>query len=169
MSFARIVRHLTATSWGLRRCFGPASLDAIEQAVAQCERHHGGEIRVAIEGQIDLAELLRNVTPRERAIQAFSQLGVWDTQGNNGVLIYVLWADHDVEIVADRGYNGRVTGEQWREVCARMERLFAKGDSTEALVLGILDVGNLIAQHFPAEAEPRNQAPNELPDRPIML
>jgi hypothetical protein len=163
MRIARLFRHLTATSWGLHRRFDRACLDAIEDAIAQCERSHGGEIRVAIEGKLELVELMRRVTPRERALQAFAQLRTWDTQDNNGVLIYVLWADHDVEIVADRGYNERVPASQWQDICRHMERLFAIGDSTQALILGIREVSELVAQHFPHADR------NELPDRPAVM
>jgi uncharacterized membrane protein len=96
-------------------------------------------------------------------LQAFAQLGVWDTELNNGVLIYVLWADHDVEIVADRGFNGRVSAQQWSEVCHRMEQLFSQAAAGEALVGGIQAAGALISQHFPATDR------NELPDRPVLL
>lgn len=163
MRIARLFRHLTATSWGLRRRFDRVCLQAIEDVIEQCERRHGGEIRVAIEGKLELVELMRRVTPRERALQAFGQLCTWDTQDNNGVLIYVLWADHDVEIVADRGYNERVSASQWQDICRHMEGLFAIGDSTQALILGIREVSELIAQHFPSADR------NELSDRPVVM
>lgn len=157
------MQHLTATGWGLSRVLDAASLEAIEQAIAQSERLHGGEIRFAIEANLGAADLMKGVTPRDRALQMFAELGVWDTQANNGVLIYVLWADHDVEIVADRGFNGRVTSEEWAEVCHTMERLFAAGKARQAAIEGIIAVGKLIARHYPAADR------NELPNRPITL
>lgn len=157
------MQHLTATGWGLRRVLDTASLEAIENTIAETERLHGGEIRFAIEANLGAADLMRGVTPRDRALQMFAELGVWDTEANNGVLIYVLWADHDVEIVADRGFNGRVTPEAWAGVCHTMERLFAAGKARQAAVEGILAVGNLIARHYPAADR------NELPNRPVML
>lgn len=157
------MQHLTATGWGLRRVLDTASLEAIENTIAETERLHGGEIRFAIEANLGAADLMRGVTPRDRALQMFAELGVWDTEANNGVLIYVLWADHDVEIVADRGFNGRVTPEAWADVCHTMERLFAAGKARQAAVEGILAVGNLIARHYPAADR------NELPNRPVML
>lgn len=163
MSCARLFRHLTATSWGLRRRFDAACLRAIEDAIVQCERTHGGEIRVAIEGKLELADLMRRVTSRERALQTFGQLRVWDTQDNNGVLVYVLWADRHVEIVADRGYNKLVSAAQWRDACRSMERLFMIGDSTQALVAGIREVSALMARYFPKVDG------DELPDHPILL
>jgi uncharacterized membrane protein len=157
------MQHLTATGWGLRRVLDTASLEAIEKAIAETERVHGGEIRFAIEANLGAADLMKGVTPRDRALQVFGELGVWDTEANNGVLIYVLWADHDVEIVADRGFNGRVTPEEWADVCHTMERLFAAGKARHAAVEGVLAVGNLIARHYPAADR------NELPNRPVVL
>ena len=163
VSFQRAVRHLFSTGRTLRRAFDEAALQAIEQAIVASEAQHGGEIRFAIEANLSAYELLREVTPREQALDAFAQLGVWDTQANNGVLIYVLWADHDVEIVADRGFNDRVTPEQWEQICQQMERLFASGRPVDAVIAGIQSVGALIARHFPAADR------DELSNRPVVL
>ena len=163
MNLSRLARHIFLPRRGLRRAFDEAALTAIEKAIADTEKTHGGEVRVALEASLDTAELFRDLTPRERALQAFSQLGVWDTELNNGVLIYVLWADHDVEIVADRGFNGRVSAQQWSDVCQRMEQLFSQGAAAQAMIAGIQAAGGLIAQHFPAADR------NELPDRPVLL
>ena len=159
----RTLKHLTATPYAVRRVFTPEVLQRIETEISTSEAQHGGEIRFVIEGNLSGPDLLRAVTPRTRALQAFSQLGVWDTEHNNGVLIYVLWADRDVEIVADRGFNGRVKAEQWAAVCKTMEQHFAKGEVVAAVVQGIREVGTLIAQHFPACDR------NEQPDRPVIL
>jgi uncharacterized membrane protein len=159
----RALRHLLSTGWGLRRTFDAAALQAIERAITATERKHGGEIRFAIEANLSAYELLREVTPRSRALQAFAELGVWDTEANNGVLIYVLWSDHDVEIVADRGFNARVKPEQWEQVCHKMEQLFAQGQAVDAVLAGIEAVGEIIAQHFPAVDR------NELADRPVLM
>lgn len=138
-------------------------MSAIERAITDTEKTHGGEIRIALEASLDPAELFSGLTPRQRALQVFAQLGVWDTELNNGVLIYVLWADRDVEIVADRGYNGRVTAQEWSDVCQRMEQLFSQGAASQAVIAGIQAAGALIARHFPAVDR------NELPDRPVVL
>ena len=163
MNLGRTCRHLVATDWGLRRAFDEAALQSIEAAIRESETLHGGEIRFAVENHLEFRELWHDVTPRARAIDAFAHLRVWDTELNNGVLIYVLWADHDVEIVADRAYTSRVTAEQWREICQRMETHFGAGRSAQAVVEGIRAVGQLIARHFPAGDR------NELPDRPVFL
>jgi uncharacterized membrane protein len=157
------MRHLGASGLGLRRAFDTQTLGEIESAIAATERAHGGEIRFALERTLSTADLWRGLAPRERALQVFSLLNVWDTEANNGVLIYVLWADHDVEIVADRGFNGRVTTQEWSDICHEMEALFAQGQPREAVLKGIQAVGALIARHFPAVDR------NEQPDRPVIL
>ena len=158
-----MLRHLALPAWSLRRAFDAATLQAIEQAIADTERTHGGEIRFAVEASVSPVQLMRGITPRDQALEAFARLGVWDTHANNGVLIYVSWADRDVEIVADRGFNGRVTVQEWAEVCRRMEQSFARGSPRQAIVEGIQAVGVLIARHFPATDR------DELPNRPVML
>jgi uncharacterized membrane protein len=163
MNFKRALRHLTITSWSLRRAFDAAGLKAIERAIAETERTHGGEIRFAVEANLNALELMRGILPRERAVHAFADLGVWDTEANNGVLIYLLWADHDVEIVADRGFNGRVSNEEWEQVCHKMEGLFAKGQAIDATIAGIEAVGALIARHYPAADR------NELSNKPVIV
>jgi uncharacterized membrane protein len=163
VSAVRILRHLFATGWSLRRVFNDDALRAIEAAIADAERTHGGEIRFAIEANLSAAELLRGITPRERALQAFAQMNVWDTHANNGVLIYVLWADHDVEIIADRGFNTRVSAQEWAEVCRRMEGRFRSGDARRAVLEGVAAVGALVARHFPLTDR------DELPNRPVVL
>ena len=163
VSLKRVFKHLSSTGFALRRAFDDASLQAIERAIAQSEGKHGGEIRFAVEANLNAYELLCKVTPRARALEAFAELGVWDTDANNGVLIYVLWADHDVEIVADRGFNGRVSAHEWEDVCHRMETLFAQGQAVDAVLTGIAAVGELIARHYPSVDR------NELSNRPVLM
>lgn len=159
---ARSLRHLLFPRWRLRRTFAESVLMAIERAIRASESAHTGEIRFAIESALQPAQLWRGLTARARAIDVFSELRVWDTARNNGVLIYLLLADHDVEIVADRGISGHVTEEQWREVCASMEQAFRAGDFQGGALAGIEAAGRLLAQHFPAARD----NDNELPDRP---
>ena len=163
MTLQRIVRHLVTPNWILRRVFDAPTLAAIEQAISDTERSHGGEIRFAVEASANPLHLMRGITPRHQALEAFARLGVWDTQANNGVLIYVSWADRDVEIVADRGFNGRVSEQEWAQVCRHMEQAFARGAARQAAVEGIQAVGALIARHFPAADR------DELPNRPVLL
>lgn len=163
MSIGRAFRHLATPAWVVSSAFPKDALATIEAAIAAAERTHGGEIRFAVEGNLSARELWRGETARERALEVFAQLGVWDTEANNGVLIYVLWADHDVEIVADRGFNAKVTHEEWAAVCKDMEARFKAKDPAGAILEGVREVGALIARHFPAIDR------NELPDRPVVL
>jgi uncharacterized membrane protein len=165
MQPGRILRHLLATHWVVRRVFPPAVLDAIGQAIKSSEAAHVGQIRFAVESALHVAPLFRGQTPRERAIEVFSLLRIWDTEHNNGVLIYVLLADRAVEIVADRGIHARVDASEWETICRDMERAFAAGLYESGIVEGIQAVTEHLVEHFPASGA----GINELPDRPVVL
>ncbi|MCU0758725.1 MAG: TPM domain-containing protein [Steroidobacteraceae bacterium] len=161
----RALRHLFATRWGTRRRFPGPTLAAIEAAVRDVESRHAGEIRFAVETAFDLPELWSGLAPRQRALQVFGQLGVWDTEGNNGVLIYVLLADRDVEIVADRAIAGRVGQAEWDAVCREVEDHYRVGRFTEGSVAAVQAIGRLLAKHFPAQRGDRDEQPNQ----PVLL
>jgi len=165
MRLARVFRHLFATRWGTRRRFTPLVLAAIERGIAAHESRHAGEIRFAIETAFDLPDLWYGTTPRQRAVVVFGQLGVWDTAGNNGVLIYVLMADRDVEIVADRAIAERVPQAEWKAICDEMRSHFQAGRFAEGSTAGIGGVGRLLAQNFPGQGGDRN----EQADAPVMI
>jgi len=160
----RVLRHLFALPGAVARAFPAPAFHRIEQAIRESEKRHDGEIRFAVEAALDPAELWRGVSARQRAITVFSELGVWDTERNNGVLIYLLLADRDVEIVADRGFNGKVSAAEWEAVCRRMEAALREGRHAEALIAGIEALSPIVARHFPPLAAERN----ELPDAPAM-
>jgi uncharacterized membrane protein YgcG len=165
MKIGRLLRHLATTRWSTRRHFPAKVLDSIEQAISECEGRHGGEIRFVVETAFDVPVLWRGLPPRQRALQIFGQFGVWDTAHNNGVLIYVLMADHDVEIVADRGIAQHVTQAEWQAVCRQMEAHFRAGRFQDGSVVGILGVGALLGRHFPGN----KKSDNELPNQPVLL
>lgn len=165
MNLHRIIRHLFTTAWQMRRAFPASALHAIEQAVRTSELSHGGEVRFVVEGALDGMPLWRGQSARERAIDLFSHLRVWDTEHNNGVMIYVLLADRQVEIVADRGIHACCGADAWSVVCRGMEEHFAKGDFGGGAVLGIQAVTRLLACHYPVLSDNRN----ELPDAPVVL
>jgi uncharacterized membrane protein len=166
MNPGRFVRHLFATRWNTRRHFTPQVLADIEGAIRKVESQHAGEIRFVVETALDLAELWHDLSARRRAMQVFGQLGVWDTAENNGVLIYLLLADHVVEIVADRGIFSRIPQSEWEKVCREMESHFRAGRFSAASVAGVQGVGELLARHFPAN---RGRNANELPNQPVLL
>jgi len=165
MKISRLLRHLVATRWQTRRKFPPAVLDEIEKAIHDVESKHSGEVRFVVETALDWPELWRNVPPRRRATQVFGQLGVWDTGNNNGVLVYVLLADRDVEILADRGIAARVPQHEWERVCRDIEGHYRAGRFGQGSVTGVRGVGALLAKHFPGD---RADA-NELPNQPVLL
>src|SRR5262245_12895967 len=165
MQAGRALRHLFSTRWGTRRHFTPAVLRRIEAAIGALERRHAGEIRFAIETAFDLPELLNGVRPREQALHVFGHLGVWDTAGNNGVLIYVLMADRVVEIVADRAIAARVTQPEWDAVCREVEAHFHAGRFADGAQAGIAGVARLLERHFPGQGGDRDEQPNA----PVLL
>lgn len=161
----RLLRHVLTLPGAVSRALPAASLAKIEEAIGKAEQRHGGELRFAVEAALDPISILRGETARERALEVFAELGVWDTEQNNGVLLYLLLADRDVEIVADRGFNGKVQPFEWEGVCRAMEAHLAAGEYAEAICEGIERISVLVARHFPA----RPGAPNELPDRPVQV
>jgi uncharacterized membrane protein len=165
MNLRRIARHLLVMPGALKRAFPPTAMTAIEQAIAAGEREHGGEVRFAAEAALDVPGLFAGQSARERAIDVFSQLRVWDTAENNGVLIYLLLADHDIEIVADRGINARVRPQEWEAICREMEASLRRGEFQHAIVAGIEAVSRLVGRHFPARTSDRNQ----LTDKPAIV
>jgi uncharacterized membrane protein len=165
MNMERIARHLMATRWRIDRAFPGDALVAIEKVIKASESTHRGEIRFVVEGALDIAPLLRGQTARERAIDVFSQLRIWDTEGNNGVLIYLLLSDRDVEIVADRGIDAKVGPQEWERICRKMESAFREADFQGGVVGGVQEVTRHLAEHFPPIGDDRN----ELPDKPVVL
>ncbi len=165
MNIKRMAKHLMMTHWQVNRAFPRQTLIAIEQAIKASETAHVGEIRFAVEGALDVTPLFKGQSARERAIDMFSQLRVWDTERNNGVLIYLLLADCDVEIVADRGIHAKVGAQGWEKACREMETAFKQGNYEGGVVSGIQAVTRHLAEHFPAVGAGRN----ELPDKPMVL
>ena len=165
MRIRRIGRHLLHHRWRERRIFTPKVLDRIEQAIKAGETTHSGQVRFVVEGALDGMPLFRNQPPRERALDIFSRLRIWDTEHNNGVLIYLLLADRDVEIIADRGIDAQVGAAGWESICRAMEKEFRAGLFEHGVIKGIQQVSRLLAQRFPPEPGHRN----ELPDAPVVI
>lgn len=165
MTALRILKHLVYGRLQMLRRFPPSTMATIKEAIRHSESSHMGELRFAVESALDWRDLLRGVTPHERAIEMFSQLRVWDTEHNSGVLIYLLLADRRVEIVADRGIHERVGEQGWRSICSEMEHAFHSGNFERGAVTGINRISALLTQHFPAQGE----NPNELSDAPVIL
>jgi uncharacterized membrane protein len=169
MDLARLLRHTVATHWRTRLRFPRATLDAIEAAIGVAEQGHSGEIRFAVETSLTPQHILNDVDSRARALEVFALLRVWDTECNNGVLIYVQLADRTVEIVADRGFRDRVSPAEWEAVCRLMEAHYRAGRFRSGSVAGVEAVGALLARHYPGLAADAKQPRNQLPDRPTLL
>jgi uncharacterized membrane protein YgcG len=161
----RLLRHLLFFPWRLRQRFNKPVLAAIEREIAASEQGHSGQIRFAVEANFDVRQLWRGLSSRARALELFAQLRVWDTERNNGVLIYLLLAEHRVEIVADRGIQAQLAPAVWQQICQGMQHALRQGEFEAAVCSGIREVGVHIAMHFPNAGD----GANELPDRPVVL
>jgi uncharacterized membrane protein len=165
MGIKRIGKHLLEHRWRVRRIFPPKVLVAIERATRAGEATHSGQVRFVVEGALDGVPLFKNQSARDRALDIFSNLRIWDTAHNNGVLIYLLLADRKVEIVADRGIDAKVGREGWRKICADMERDFKAGNFEAGVIKGIEAVSRQLAVYFPKHGAGKN----ELPDAPVVM
>jgi TPM domain len=165
VGIGRFCRHVLSDHWSVRYSFPPRALKAIEEAIAAQERRHDGELRFAVESALPFSDLVRGISARDRAIELFSRLRIWDTEQNAGVLVYLLLADKRVEIVADRGIHSKVGATAWEAICGAMQREFVEGRFEPGVITGIQAISDLLALHFP----PRDQNPDELANRPVVL
>ena len=162
----RLLRHRWLDESATRRAIPPEVAQRLAQRVAASEQRHSGELRIYIEAGLPLGYLWHDATPRERALAMFGKLRVWDTEHNNGVLIYLLLAERAIEIVADRGLERHVGAAQWQLLIERMASAFSAGRYEEGLAQAIDEVTVLLQQHFPLREGEAN--PNELPDEPVL-
>ncbi|KRG71229.1 TPM domain-containing protein [Pseudoxanthomonas dokdonensis] len=161
----RLLKHLFPPS--VRRWFPADSMQRIAEAIAEGESRHRGEVMFAVEADLPLPLLWRGVQARQRAEHAFARLRTWDTEANNGVLLYLLLADHRIEIVADRGLRDRVTPDHWQAVCRQIELDMRAGQPETAIVSGIGAISTLLATHFPQDGSQPDE--DELPNLPHVL
>nr|WP_296022189.1 TPM domain-containing protein [uncultured Acidovorax sp.] len=161
----RLARHRWQES-RTRRALPDDALLRLGARVAASEQLHTGQIRIVAESALPWSYLRRQASARERAIMLFSKYRVWDTEHNNGVLIYLLMPEHAIEIVADRGLARRVAPDEWRDVIALMATHFRRFDYEEGVAQAIEAVSSRLVRHFPRTAD---TAPgNELPDAPVL-
>ena len=161
----RLWRHLVTDHWAARRAFPRSTLKRIEEAIAAGERRHSGQLRFVVEAALPLHSVLRGESPRQRALEVFGRLRIWDTEENCGVLVYLLLADRAVEIVADRGIHRRVGDRSWQAICRRMEQAYRSRQFGEGALAGIEAISALLAEHFPRTGP----SANELPDTPLVI
>ena len=163
MNITRICRHFWMAQWQIRCNFPVHTLAAIKSAIRDAEASHVGEIRFALEAALRPGQLMQGMTARERALEVFSQLKIWDTQHNNGVLIYVLLGDRAVEIVADRGIHLKAGGDvAWRRIIQTMQHAFKEGRFEAGAVSGIAAVADHLAQHFPVADSDTGELPDDV-------
>lgn len=161
----RWFRHLV--DWSpAKRHFPPLTLDAVQRAIADSERHHLGEVCFAVEGRLAFADVLRGRTPRDRAREVFTHLRVWDTTRNSGVLVYILLADQAIEIVADRAVAASVDQAEWDRVCALMQKHFTAGNYQGGAIAGIEAISAILVRWFPSDGTTNS---DELANRPVIL
>ena len=163
----RILKHRWLDQRDAERVLGKGTLARIEARVGASEKKHSGEIRICVEAGLPLSYLWKHLSARDRAITLFGKLRVWDTEANNGVLIYLLLAEHAIEIVADRGLARHVPAQQWQTIVAGMREAFRAGRHEEGLEAAIAAVDALLVQHFPLAAGAAN--PNELSNKPFVI
>ena len=161
----RILRHLFSGPWQVRRRFCKDAMQRIQTEITSSEHQHLGELRFAVEAGLHWRALLHGTTARARAIEVFSQLRIWDTEHNSGVLIYVQLIDRKVEILADRGINALVPQIEWDAICRRLEQSYRRGEFEQGTLAAVEEITVRLARHFP----PREANPNELPNRPVIL
>jgi uncharacterized membrane protein len=161
----RALRHWKTTAAHGRRAFPPESLAAIGGAISEGERTHRGEVRLIVEASMPFDAIWADVSNRQRALALFAEHGVWDTEDNCGVLIYVNLAEHKIDIVADRNVNRKIDAPTWQAVCRTMTDGFAHGKFHDSTMAAVAQVNELLRQHFPADGA----RANELPDAPIMM
>jgi uncharacterized membrane protein len=161
--FRRWLRHRWFDDTDAQRAFGADGLAEIERLVAGSERRHSGEIRICVEAGLPLSYLWRRATVRERAVSLFGKLRVWDTEHNNGVLIYLLLAEQAIEIVADRGLAKLVTPAQWQAILDSLATDLRAGRHRQGLTSAVQAVGRLLEERFPLDPSACN--PDELPNR----
>ena len=163
---ARFLKHIFFGKWNIYTKFPSKSMNNIQSEIKRSEKLHRGEIRFAVEASINPMLVLKKVTARQRAIQIFSLLNIWDTEENTGVLIYLLLADHDIEIIADRGINKKVPQKEWDDICHEMEIQFKQKNFEQGVISGIQKITYLLAKNFPHNG---NNDYNELPDSPVIV
>ena len=161
----RIFKHFFSNPWQVSRHFSARALHNIEQAISASEKTHAGEIRFIVEAGLHPLEILYKKTPKKRALELFASLNIWDTEHNNGVLIYLLLMDKDVEIVADRGIHKHVGHAGWEKICHEMESLFRKGEFEAGVLQGIVQISAHLEKYFPQSGSNKN----EISNKPLMF
>lgn len=162
MQIQRLLTHLLFPDWKSTSYFPTASRRQIEEAITKSEQLHSGELRFVVETSLDIKSLLQNKMAKARALEVFSEMGIWDTENNNGILIYLLLAERSVEIIVDRGIAKKVDSSEWETICHNMELSFAKQEYLSGTLSAIESIGQLLHQYFPKNFQSQNELPDHL-------
>ena len=165
INLSRLFKHLFATSRQTKKYFPSTVLQQIEAAIAESEISHSGQIQVVIETTLSPYALFHQQTPRERAIEVFSLQKIWDTEHNNGVLLYLLMADHAIEIIADRGIHQVVGDDFWQKTCTKIENELKSGFFQKGVLTGVHEIDQILRKFYPSNVI----TPNELSDEPVII
>lgn len=166
VNLKRWLKHMFMPPWRWRLAFPANVLQDIATAITESEQGHNGELRFAIENALLPSWVWRGLSARQRATDVFASLRVWDTEENSGVLIYVLLADREVHILADRGINKRVTQAEWDAIAGLMQQHFGAGQFQAGALAGITAITTLLVKYFPAT---HKKKVNQLPDQPVII
>ena len=164
-TISRLWAHASTGAGVVHRRFNREAMKRIGEAIVAAERGHAGAVSFAVEAALSMRKLRQHGDARSRAVEVFSQLRVWDTEANTGVLLYLLWADRAIEIVADRGIAALVPASAWEAVCAEISHGLRSTHPADAVIAGIIRIGDLLRAALPAQ----DATPDELPDDPVVL
>ena len=163
----RLLKHRWLDESDSQRALPADLLDRLTATVSASEKRHSGEIRICVESGLPSSYISRGLTARDRAVMMFSKLRVWDTEQNNGVLIYLLLAEHAIELVADRGINRYVSADEWTAMVAHLSEALRAGRYEDGLTLALEEVSAGLVRHF--ALAPGQADSNELPDAPVVM
>jgi uncharacterized membrane protein len=145
----------------MQRTLPPSAIDDINRSIADIERRHPGEICFVVETRLSIDALAAKTTPRERALELFAQLRVWDTEHNNGVLLYLLLADHAAEIVADRAAAKLASQSEWDAICQNLlPPYFQRGDAFAGVSAVVTAIAEILSRDSTTRPRKLEQLPN---------
>ena len=166
MNITRIFKHLLHLPWLVHTKFPPQTLTKIEACIQESESLHNAEIRFAVESSLGFFDLLQDISCFDRGVDVFSELRIWDTENNNGVLIFLLLADRKVEIIADRGFNDQIKKDEWTGICQIMEKSFGQKDFEAGVIEGINHITQILIKHYPVNKKGKA---DELSNKPVIM
>ncbi len=167
MDWSRAFRHLSAGQRGTHKLFSAEIMQRLQEVIATGEGTHRGEVRLIVESALPLRKVRRGMTTRQRALDLFGTFRVWDTEENNGVLLYINLADRKVEVIADRAAARRIGDPYWQTVCGVAQAAFRQDAFEQGVRDALESIHRALAIAFPADGDGSRR--NELSDAPVSL